>query len=61
MAGVSDSIVGSSFSSANAHYPGIKYGNCSNAMPVNRINDRPLQSAPLYSRTGELHWSFAHS
>ena len=40
---------------------GSKYGNRSNDMPVNRINDRPLQSAPLYAQTGELHWSFAHS
>jgi len=38
-----------------------KCGNCPNAMPVNRINDRPLQSVPLYAQTGELHWSFAHS
>jgi hypothetical protein len=60
MAGVSGSIVGSSFSSANAHYPGIKIL-CPNAMPVNRINDRPLQSAPLYAQTWEIHWSFAHS
>jgi hypothetical protein len=40
---------------------GSKYGNCSNDMPVNRMNDRSLHSAPLYAQTGELHWSFAHS
>ena len=38
-----------------------KCGNCSNAMPVNRINDRPQLSAPLYNQRGEFHWSFAHS
>jgi hypothetical protein len=62
MAGVSGGIVWLIFLQCKKRIIlGSKCGNCSSAMVVNRINDRPQQSAPLYAQTGELHWSFAHS
>lgn len=36
-------------------------GNASKVMPINRIEDRPLQPGPLYRKARELYWAFAHS
>ena len=36
-------------------------GNASKALPVTRIEDRPLQPGPVYRKTRELYWEFAHS
>ena len=61
MARVSGSIVAPLSPVQTRIILGSKYGNCPKAMPINRIDDRPLQSAPFYAQSGELHWSFAHS
>jgi branched-chain amino acid aminotransferase len=36
-------------------------GNYSKVMPVNRIDERSLQPGPLYRKTRELYWDFAHA
>jgi branched-chain amino acid aminotransferase len=36
-------------------------GNYSKVAPVTRIDGRDLQPGPLYRRTRELYWDFAHS
>jgi branched-chain amino acid aminotransferase len=36
-------------------------GNYSKVMPVNRIEDRSLQSVPLYRKARELYWEYAHA
>ena len=35
-------------------------GNYSKVMPINRIDDRNLQPGPVYQKTRDLYWSFAH-
>jgi branched-chain amino acid aminotransferase len=35
-------------------------GNYAKVMPVLRIDDRPLQPGPFYTRARELYWAFAH-
>ena len=35
-------------------------GNYAKVSPVTRIDDRELQPGPLYTRTRELYWEFAH-
>jgi branched-chain amino acid aminotransferase len=35
-------------------------GNASKVMPINRIDQRPLQPGPLYRKARELYWEFAH-
>src|SRR5277367_125503 len=36
-------------------------GNYSKVVPVIRIDDRPLQPGPLYTKARQLYWEFAHS
>jgi branched-chain amino acid aminotransferase len=36
-------------------------GNYSKVVPVTRIDDRPLEFGPKYTRARELYWAFAHS
>jgi branched-chain amino acid aminotransferase len=36
-------------------------GNYSKVMPVNRIEERSLQSGPLYRKARELYWDYAHA
>jgi branched-chain amino acid aminotransferase len=36
-------------------------GNYSKVVPVTRIDDRPLQFGPFYTKARELYWRFAHS
>jgi branched-chain amino acid aminotransferase len=36
-------------------------GNYSKVMPINRIDDRPLELGPLYRQAREMYWEFAHS
>jgi branched-chain amino acid aminotransferase len=36
-------------------------GNYSKVMPVNRIDECPLQPGPLYRKARELYWEFAHA
>ena len=36
-------------------------GNYSKVVPVTRIDDRPLQPGPIYSKARQLYWEFAHS
>ena len=35
-------------------------GNASKVLPVTRIGERELQPGPLYRKTRELYWAFAH-
>jgi branched-chain amino acid aminotransferase len=36
-------------------------GNYGKVQPVTRYEDRDLQPGPVYQRTRELYWDFAHS
>jgi branched-chain amino acid aminotransferase len=36
-------------------------GNASKVLPVTRIGERSLQPGPLYRKSRELYWAFAHS
>ncbi len=36
-------------------------GNYSKVVPVGRIDNRPLQPGPFYSKARSLYWAFAHS
>ena len=36
-------------------------GNYSKVVPVGRIGNRVIQPGPLYSKSRELYWEFAHS
>jgi len=36
-------------------------GNYSKVMPINRIEDRSLQTGPLYRKARELYWEYAHA
>jgi branched-chain amino acid aminotransferase len=36
-------------------------GNYSKVVPVTRIEDRPLEFGPFYTKARELYWAFAHS
>lgn len=35
-------------------------GNYSKVVPVNRIDNKPLEFGPFYKRARELYWAFAH-
>ncbi|PZA11531.1 branched-chain amino acid aminotransferase [Rhodopseudomonas palustris] len=36
-------------------------GNFAKVQPITRIDDRPLQPGPFYTRARKLYWEFAHS
>jgi branched-chain amino acid aminotransferase len=36
-------------------------GNASKVLPITKIDERSLQPGPVYRKTRELYWQFAHS